>query len=275
MTYEHAIVPDIGQLNCQWADAWDAHAMIGRAEAISEALRNRDGEHIFGHGTTILDMNGNPRHSSFGTRYVLGDGGSVGVSLGLSKEARATTDDLTVNLWPADGPRLAISLRIPARYDAPRPGMAEISAVAEGLGRLGRNLSPGAKRMETTASRQIAMTTAVATLLAHRTNGTSMRKVRIISSLDGAPVSIQIMSDTQTQLRRLDAVSEMIILDAIPPAGTLHLETHGAGMGKSYRSHALKTVVDIPERAPDPMTTMRMIGELGLPDIPDYAEERR
>ncbi len=267
-------IPGIDQLHCPWADEWDALAMIGRAERISDMLREHSGTQSFGIGTTIPDMNGIPRHSSFGTRYVADDGGFVGISRGLTKEARASTDDLVLELSPSDGPRLGIVLRIPAACDTPRPGIAEISAMRNGLDLLGRRLRGESGRSDTTASRQRATTAALATLLAHRRSGSATRAVRITTSLDGTPASIEISTTGQGVPMRLDPVSEKIVLGGLVPSGTLHLETHGGGKGKTYRSHALKVVTPIPAQRPDAVTTMRLIGELGLPDIPDYAKER-
>jgi len=268
-------IPKLSDLHCAWADEWDARAMIGRAEAISRGLSRIEHVGIFGTGTTTLDMNGLPRHSSFGTRLDLAGGGTISISLALSKEARATTDDLTFEMSGPGGPRLAIALRLPAHRDAGRPGLVEALELQDGLRALGEHLIAPMDGIDRIATGQQSITDALAALLGHLPRMRGRRFVRISTDLAGSPTTVEIVTDGQGSPDALDARSAGILMRRIAPCGSMHLETHGGHKGKTYRTHGLKTTAPIPEERPDPIRTMRLLGELGLSDLPTIAGERR
>ena len=259
-------------MDCAWADRYDAAAMVARAHDLTMMLSDIEDITTPGHGTVKYDKNGMIRPSSFGTKFRTRDGSIIMAILGLTPEKDATTDDLKIIWDPPAAPRLTFELRIPHIDETVRPGLVEILSVRDMLSSIGERLldptldADGPERGPD-ANRRI--TKALATILSHQTDDMAKPTLRIEAPAAGRRAIVTTRSLDHSELV-MDTATIGRLQEILPECGTLHLVTLGGTLGKTYRMHPLTILETVPSERPDPVTTMRILAELGLPGIPTF-----
>lgn len=265
-------IPDLGSIaSCRWADRLDAAALRDFAKRICGVAQNPVRELPHGSDTMRIDPNGEYRPSTFGTRLEGADGSSVNVSLGRTREHRAVTDDLRVSLTREDGPAIAFEMRIPIIEHASRPDRLTAQMIASGLMRLSRRLGGrDPVRESTTSALNLSLIEGVASLLAHRPALAGRIKLAIDMEPTGPSVEAVIAEDGYRDAV-LDAGTTAMLHKCMLPCFDLMLHTKGGELGKHWAAHDARYRVKVPMQAPDAVTTMRLMVELGLADMPDVA----
>lgn len=265
-------IPDLGSIaSCRWADRLDAAGLRDFAKRIRAVAERPVRELPHGSDTMRIDPNGEYRPSTFGTRLEGADGSSVNVSLGRTREHRAVTDDLRVSLTREDGPAIAFEMRIPIIEHVSRPDRLTAQMIASGLMRLSRRLGRRDPVRESTASTlNLSLIESVASLLAHRPALAGRAKLAIDMKPTGPSIEVG-MADDGYRDAALDAGTIALLHRRMLPCFDLMLHTKGGDLGKQWAAHDTRYRVKVPMQAPDAVTTMRLMAEFGLADMPDVA----
>jgi hypothetical protein len=265
-------IPDLGSvISCPWADRLDAAALRDFAKRIRTVSERPNRTLPFGSDTMRVDPNGVYHPSTFGTKMEAADGGMLAVSLGRTREHRAVTDDLRVSLTRADGPAIAFEIRVPIIEYVGRPDGLTAQMVASGLMRLSRRLG-GARpvRESVTATTNLSLIEALASLLAHRPALAGKAKLAIDMTPMGPSIEAGIVDGGYGD-SELDGGSTAMLARHMTASFDLFLHTQGGDLGKRWAAHDSRFRVKVPAQAPDAVTTMRLMADFGLIDMPDIA----